>query len=122
MPWAPSGEPDVDNHVVEVPNDVDNSIAFDPISRSSSGLEPGSNAGKYDPAVEKSLGGHLLSSSYSLLSGGDAYTEFVGVFPGGVGNKAEETRAAFEARVREGYSPAAISEGARRYRQMDCVP
>ena len=74
-------------------------------------IAPGSNAGKNDPAVEKSLGGHLLSSSYSLLSRGDAYTEFVGAFPGGVGNKAKETRAAFEARVREGYSPAAISEG-----------
>lgn len=157
-----SAGPGDDNSGGEVPNDVDNSIAFDPvsqkcdpvsqkcdpISRSSSGLElgsnverfgpslagqvatlagtmqiaPGSNAGKYDPAVEKSLGGHLLSSSYSLLSRGDAYTEFVGAFPGGVGNKAEETRAAFEARVREGYPPENIVAGARKYRNMDNVP
>ena len=164
-----SAGPDDDNSGDEVPNDVDNSIAFDPtsqecdpisqecdpvsrefdpISRSSSGLEPGSNverfdpglagqvatlagtmqiapgsnAGKCDPTVEKSLGGHLLSSSYSLLSRGDAYTEFVGAFPGGVGNKAEETRAAFEARVREGYPPQNIVAGARRYRDMDYVP
>ena len=85
-------------------------------------ITPGSNVGKCDDDVEKSLGGHLLSSIYSPLSKGDAYSQFVGTFPSGPGNKAEETRAAFEARVREGYPPQNIVAGARRYRDMDYVP
>lgn len=60
--------------------------------------------------------------NHSALSAEESYQIVLGCFPRGAGTKGLETRRAFDMRIKQGWAPEAIAEGALRYRDLDAVP
>lgn len=85
-----------------------------------------SGPGSGGPGPDGGSGPAGPSSSHNVnrpsLSAEESYQIVLSCFSHAAGNKGPETRRAFDTRVAQGWTPEAIAEGARRYRELDTVP